>query len=53
MEAFLETAKIALKGRTKKFQYILPDNSKRIIEIDGDNFAEADYGLVVDNSQGT
>ena len=53
LEAFLETAKIALKGRTKKFQYILPDNSKRIIEIDGDNFAEADYGLVVDNSQGT
>ena len=53
LEAFLETAKIALKGRTKKFQYILPDNSKRIIEIDGDNFAEADYGLVVDNSQST
>ena len=51
LEAFLETAKIALKGRTKKFQYILPDNSKRIIEIDGDNFAEADYG--VDNRQGT
>ena len=52
IECFLETAKIALKGRSKKFQYILPDNSKKIIEIDGDDFAECDYGLVVDNSRG-
>lgn len=53
LECFLETAKIAFKGRSKKFQYILSDNSMRIIDIDGDEFAEADYGLVVDNSQGT
>ena len=52
LECFLETAKIALKGRSKKFQYILPDHSKQIIEIDGDEFAECDYGLVVDNSRG-
>lgn len=52
LECFLETAKIALRGRSKKFQYILPDNSVRIMEIDGDEFAEADYGLVVDSSQG-
>lgn len=50
LEAFLETAKIALKGRNKKFQYILSDNSMKIMDIDGDEFAEADYGLVVDNS---
>ena len=50
LECFLETAKIALRGRNKKFQHILSDNSIRIIEIDGDEFAEADYGLVVDNS---
>ena len=50
LEAFIETAKIALKGRTKKFQYILSDSSQRIVEIDGDDFAEADYGLIVDNS---
>jgi ABC-type uncharacterized transport system permease subunit len=49
IECFLETAKIALKGRKKKFQYILPDYSKKMIEIDGDEFAESDYGLVVDN----
>lgn len=52
LECFLETAKIALKGRNKKFQYILSDNSMRVMDIDGDEFAEADYGLVVDNSNG-
>lgn len=50
LECFLETAKIALKGRNKKFQYILSDGSRKIMDIDGDEFAEADYGLVVDNS---
>lgn len=52
LEAFLETAKIAMKGRNKKFQYILSDNSMKVMDIDGDEFAEADYGLVVDNSNG-
>lgn len=52
LECFLETAKIALKGRSKKFQYILSDNSLKIMDIEGDEFAEADYGLVIDNSQG-
>lgn len=52
LECFLETAKAALKGRSKKFQYILSDNSMQIVNIDGDEFAEADYGLVVDNSDG-
>lgn len=53
LECFLETAKIALRGRNKKFQYILSDNSMRVMDIDGDEFSEADYGLVVDNGQGT
>lgn len=50
LEVFLETAKIALKGKSKKFQYLMPDFSTKIMEIDGDEFAECDYGLVVDNS---
>lgn len=50
LECFLETAKIALKGRNKKFTYILSDNSQRIMDIEGDEFAEADYGLTVDTS---
>ena len=53
IECFLETAKIALKGRKKKFSYILSDGTNMIVDIDGDEFAEADYGLAVDNSRGT
>ena len=53
LECFLETAKIALKGTNKKFAYILPDNSRILVDIDGDEFAENDYGLVVDDSDNT
>ena len=52
LECFLETAKIALQGRGEKFQYLLSDGSMRVMNIDGDEFAEADYGLVVDNGNG-
>ena len=52
LECFLETAKIALKGRSSKFNYILPDHTIKIVEIDGDEFADVDYGLVVDDSPG-
>ena len=50
LECLLETTKIALRGRKKKFEFILSDGSKQIEEIDGDEFAECDYGLVIDNS---
>ena len=53
LECLLETTKVALKGRTKKFQYILSDMSMRVMDIDGDEFAEVDYGLVVDSSPQT
>ena len=52
LECFLETAKIAMRGRSIKFNYILSDNSMQIMSIDGDEFAENDYGLVVDSSDG-
>jgi hypothetical protein len=52
LECLLETAKIALKGRKKKFSYLLSDGALKIMDIDGDEFAECDYGLVVDNSNG-
>lgn len=51
-ECLLETTKIASKGRKIKFNYILSDGSSKLIEIDGDEFAECDYGIVVDNSNG-
>lgn len=50
MECFLETTKIAMRGKKKKFEYILSDGSMKVMDIDGDVFAECDYGLVVDNS---
>lgn len=51
LECFIETAKMALKGRNTKFQYILPDYTETIVDIEGDEFAEADYGLVLDISK--
>ena len=52
LECFLGTAKIALKGGSKKFQYLMSDFSMKIMDIDGDEFADADYGLLVDDSPG-
>ena len=52
LECFLETAKIAMRGRNLKFAYITSDIARRVMEIDGDEFAESSYGLIVDNSQG-
>ena len=53
INAFLETCKVAYKGKNVKFQYILPDKTIKMMEIDGDDFAECDYGIVVDNSSDT
>ena len=50
MSAFLETAKIALKGDNKKVQYILDDQSIELLNMDGEEFAEADYGMVCTSS---
>ena len=47
---FLETAKIALKDNKKKLQSITDDMSIQIIEIDGNEINEADYGLVLSSS---
>ncbi|MDR0890622.1 MAG: hypothetical protein LBM05_00630 [Endomicrobium sp.] len=52
-ECFIETAKIALRGQNKKFQYIMSDSSVKVMNIDGNIFAENDYGLVVDNNANT
>lgn len=53
LECFLETAKIAMRGRNKKFQYITSDGAIKSLEIDGDTFADSDYGIVVDASPET
>ena len=53
MECFLDEAKGAMRGGSKKFQYISSDMSRKIMTIDGDDFAECDYGIVVDSSSDT
>jgi len=53
LEAFLETAKVALKGKNKKTQHILDDQSIQILNIDGETFSEHDYGLVITSSSKT
>lgn len=47
LKTFLETAKVALKNRSKKIQYILGDESIHLLNINGDEFCEADYGILV------
>lgn len=50
LTAFLEAAKIALKGNNKKAQYILDDLSIQVLNMGGDVFPEADYGIVCTSS---
>lgn len=50
LTAFLETAKVALKGSNKKVQYILDDQTIEMLNIEGEEFAEADYGIVCTSS---
>ena len=49
-QILIETAKIALKGRELKFSYIGDDMTRQIAEIDGDEFAEEEYGLDISNN---
>ena len=48
-QILLETAKIALKGQSLKFSYIADDMTRQLAEVDGDQFAEEEYGLAVSN----
>lgn len=53
IECFIDTARVAMRGRNMKFRYITPDFATKMIDIDGDEFAENEYGLVADNSSST
>lgn len=50
LNAFIETTKIAARGKKVKFRYISSDGSLKLMEFDGDEYAENDYGIVVDSS---
>ena len=52
LECLLDTAKISLRNNPKKFQNISDDYSMMSYEIGGEDFAEADFGILIDNSIG-
>lgn len=49
LEALIETAKVALRGKNLKLQYISDDYANMIFDLDGDEFSEVDYGIIVDD----
>ena len=49
IECLIETSKIALRGKSKKLQYISDDYANQIFSMEGDEYAENDYGIIVDN----
>lgn len=50
LEAFIENGKTAYRGKKLAFEYILSDTSRKLLEIDGNEFSENSYGIVVDSS---
>lgn len=50
MEGFLEVAKSTLQEGSKKMSYITDDMATTFFEIDGNEFANAEYGVFLSNS---
>jgi hypothetical protein len=51
MAALLETAKHAYKDRSdKRMQYMMDDLSTTLLTLDGPQFNEADYGVIISDS---
>ena len=48
--ALLETAKYCLKNGNKTFQYILSDLNTEIFTIDGEQFNEAEFGIIASDA---
>lgn len=47
LTAFLEAAKIALKGDKRKVQYILDDQTIEVLNIDGEELLESDFAITI------
>lgn len=50
LEVLLETAKYAWRHKKMKRQFVLDDMTTTVLDIDGESFASAEYGVVVSNS---
>ena len=53
LDALVEASKIAAKGKDIKFRYIESDSSLKLMEFNGDEYSENDYGILVDASSDT
>lgn len=50
LSKLLEVAKYLLKGKSEAIQYVTSEMASKVLTIDGDQFNEADYGIVVANA---
>jgi hypothetical protein len=50
LEVLLETAKYAWRNKKLKRQYVMDDMTMAVLDMDGDNFATAEYSVVVANA---
>ena len=50
LEAFLETAKVAWRGKSFKRSFVLDDSSMGILDFDSEVFNEAEYGIYITTS---
>jgi hypothetical protein len=50
MEAMIEVAKHCWDGKSKKIQYVTDDMATIFLQVDGNEFNNADYGVFITNS---
>lgn len=50
LEVLLETAKYAWRNKKQKRQFVLDDMTTTVLDLDGEQFASAEYGVVVSNT---
>ena len=50
LEVLLETAKYAWRNKKEKRQFVLNDMTTTVLDLDGESFASAEYGVVVSNT---
>lgn len=50
LEVLLETAKYAWRNKKQKRQFVLDDMTTTVLDLDGEQFASAEYGVVISNT---
>lgn len=50
LSKLLEVAKYLLRGKSESIQYVTSEMASKVFLVDGDQFNEADYGIIVANA---